>query len=87
MHLNGNILSEHNYTTFFIFYFVNVGFFSNSQYLQWFDWWASLAGNDLHEFKAAVVELDVSGIVILCVDLTGPQRTAVLRLNVDTQKE
>lgn len=74
---------------YIFFYFVNVGFFVffNSQYLQWFDWWASLAGNDLHEFKAAVVELDVSGIVILCVDLTGPQRTAVLRLNVDTQKE
>lgn len=77
-----NIIALH------FFYFVNVGFFfSNSRYLQWFDWWASLAGNDLHEFKAAVVELDVSGIVILCVDLTGPQRTAVLRLNVDTQKE
>lgn len=44
----------------------------NHQYLQWFDWWAPLAGNDLHEFKAAVVELNVRGIVILCVDLTGP---------------
>lgn len=43
----------------------------NHQCLQWFDWWAPLAGNDLHEFKAAVVELNVSGIVILCVDLTG----------------
>jgi len=51
------------------------------QPLQWFDWWAPLAGDDLHEFKAAVVELNVSGVVILCVDLTGPQRAAVLRLS------
>lgn len=58
------------------------------QNLQWFDWWAPLAGNNLHEFKAAVVELDVSGVVILCVDLTGPERTAVLRLDTytDTQE-
>lgn len=51
-----------------------------SHNLQWFDGWTPLAGNDLHEFKAAVVELNVGGIIILCVDLTGSQRTAVLRL-------
>ena len=42
------------------------------RYIQWFDWWAPLAGDDLHEFESAVVELNVCGVVILCVDLTGP---------------
>lgn len=55
-------------------------------YIQWFDRWAPFAGNHFHEFKAAVVELNVHSIVILCVDLTGPQRTTVLRLNVDTSR-
>lgn len=59
---------------------------ANHQHLQWFDWWTPLAGNDLHEFKAAVVELNVRGIVVLCVDLTCPQRTTVLRLNVDKRQ-
>lgn len=56
------------------------------QYLQWFDRWTPLAGNDLHEFKAAVVELNVGGIVVLCVDLTGPKRTTVLRLDANMEQ-
>lgn len=48
--------------------------------LQGFDGGTPLAGDDLHELKAAVVELDVCSVVILGVDLTGPQRPAVLRL-------
>lgn len=55
---------------------------SNSQRL---DGRAPLAGDDLHQLEAAVVELDVSGVVVLCVDLTGPERTAVLRLDTHTQ--
>lgn len=50
----------------------------SDQYLQWFDGWAPLAGDNLHEFKATVVELNVRGVVVLRVDLTGPQRTTVL---------
>lgn len=49
--------------------------------LQWFDWGAPLAGNDLHELKAVVVELHLHGVVVLRVDLTGPQRATVLGLN------
>ena len=49
--------------------------------LQWFDWGAPLAGDDLHELKAAAVQLHVCGIVILRVDLARAQRTAVLGLH------
>jgi len=48
--------------------------------LQWLDGRTPLAGDDLHELKAAVVQLDLRGVVILSVDLAGPQRTAVLGL-------
>lgn len=47
---------------------------------------APLAGDYLHELKAAAVQLNLWAVVILCVDLTGPQRTAVLRLNVRKQR-
>lgn len=57
----------------------------NPQHSQWFDWWTPLAGYDLHEFEAAVVQLNVSGIVVLCVDLTRSQWTVVLRLNKEAQ--
>lgn len=56
-----------------------------NRYSQWFDRWAPLAGNNFHDFKATVVQLNLRGVVILCVDLAGPQRTTVLRLNIDTQ--
>lgn len=56
---------------------------TDDRLLQRFDRWAPLAGDDLHELEAAVVELNVRGVVVLCVDLTGPQRTAVLGLDVD----
>ena len=52
--------------------------------LQWLDGRAPLAGDDLHELKAAVVELDLRGVVVLGVDLAGPQRTAVLGLMEET---
>lgn len=57
----------------------------NLGHIQGFDGWAPLAGNDLHELKAAVVELHLHGVVILRVDLTGPQRAAVLGLNDPSQ--
>lgn len=60
---------------------------SNFWHIQWFNWWAPLAGNDLHELKAVVVELHLHGIVILRVDLTGPQRATVLSLNDGSQQK
>lgn len=54
---------------------------SNFCHVQRFDWRAPLAGNDLHELKAVVVELHLHGVVVLRVDLTGPQRATVLSLN------
>ena len=48
--------------------------------LQWLDGRAPLAGDHLHELEAAVGELDLRGVVVLGVDLAGPQRTAVLGL-------
>lgn len=50
-------------------------------HLQWLIWWTPLAGNHLHEFKAAVVQLNVCGVVVLCVDLARPQRATVFGLN------
>lgn len=57
------------------------------RYVQRFDRRAPLAGDDLHELEAAVVELDVRGVVVLRVDLTRPQRTAVLGLSEDREKK
>lgn len=54
----------------------------NSQRL---DGGAPLAGDDLHELEAAVVELNVRGVVVLRVDLTGPQRAAVLGLEANVE--
>lgn len=50
-------------------------------HIQWFYWWAPLASNDFHQLKAVVVQLDLGGIVILCVDLTRAQRTTILGLH------
>lgn len=48
--------------------------------LQRFDGRTPLAGDDLHELEAVVVELDLCGVVVLGVDLTRAQGAAVLRL-------
>ncbi len=50
-------------------------------HIQWFYWWAPLASNDFHQLKVAIVQLDLGGIVILCVDLTCAQRTTILGLH------
>lgn len=47
---------------------------------QWLVWWTPLAGDHLHEFKAAVVELNVRGVVVLRVDLARPERATVFGL-------
>lgn len=51
-----------------------------NQHSQWFIWWTPLAGNHLHQFKAAVVQLNVRGVVVLRVDLARPQRATVFGL-------
>lgn len=48
--------------------------------LQRFYWRTPLAGDDLHELEAVVIELDLCGVVVLGVDLTSAQGPAVLRL-------
>lgn len=57
-----------------------------SQCSQWFVRWTPFAGNHLHEFKAAVVQLNVRGVVVLRVDLASPQRATVFGLNMETQE-
>lgn len=47
---------------------------------QWLVWWTPLAGDHLHEFKAAVVQLNVRGVVVLRVDLARPERATVFGL-------
>lgn len=59
----------------------------NHQRSQWLVWWTPLAGNHLHEFKAAVVQLNVRGVVVLRVDLARPQRATVFGLKRGKTRE
>lgn len=50
--------------------FWTVGRSTRVQLLHGLDGRTPLAGDDLHELEAAVVQLDLSGVVVLAVDLT-----------------
>lgn len=56
-----------------------------SLHSQWLIRWTPFAGDHLHQFKAAAVQLNVSGVVVLCVDLTRPQRATVFGLRRETK--
>lgn len=48
---------------------------------------APLAGDDLHQLEAGVVQLHLCGVVVLGVDLGRPEWTAVFGLRRETETE